>query len=314
MQEYKLYLQKQGLRDSTIRTKLRLLKTINKQLNDFTLDEVNKYLNNLKATNHRNGYINSTISLIRSYCKSQNLNWWEKVHYWGNKTKEKEILTDSEIKEFLNAGKYKHEGVAQKWSLFWLLVASCGFRCGEVANLTGNEIDLVGKVIRLKETKTRPRTVPIPDFLILRLKDFVIDGYLFTRRGKPITRSGWSLDFQRRLKRINCTKKVTPHSLRHSYITRLLGNGADLYSIQKAVGHSDVKITQIYMHADLNSMRKATSNDPLFSNNLSPVEKLKAFKGKLREAMEDLKILEDGSLNTEISETGKRFVFSVEVV
>ena len=73
--------------------------------------------------------------------------------------------------------------------------------------------------------------------------------------GKAISRNGFNFLLNNLLKEKGIEKKVTPHTLRHSFATHMLDNGADLRTIQELLGHSDIVTTRIYTHVSKKQIR-----------------------------------------------------------
>ena len=139
------------------------------------------------------------------------------------------------------------------------LMYATGLRVGEVINLTTRDIDFSNSYVRCIGKGSKERIVPINDYEIYYLKlyldkrDLLLkndkNDYLFlNNHGKKMTRQGFELNLNKILNLKEINKRVTPHTLRHSFATHLLNGGADLRSIQMLLGHSDITTTKIYTH------------------------------------------------------------------
>lgn len=142
-----------------------------------------------------------------------------------------------------------------------------GLRISELINLTTRDVDFENAVIRCYGKGSKERIVPINDYTIHYLKLylekrelFLIHGnndYLFLNsRGMKISRQGFFKNMQKILQEKGITKKIGPHTLRHSFATHILSGGGDLRSIQLLLGHSDISTTKIYTHISHEKVKK----------------------------------------------------------
>ena len=141
------------------------------------------------------------------------------------------------------------------------IMYSSGLRVSELVNLELSDIDLFNDTILINGKGSKERIVPIGEYSKKYLNDYLeVRNNLIKRKhgnpnklflnnhGMPITRNGFNYLLNEILKEKGIDKKVTPHTLRHSFATHMLDNGADLRSIQELLGHSDIVTTRIYTH------------------------------------------------------------------
>lgn len=198
-----------------------------------------------------------------------------KIDIKGNKTeiikksknREIEILTEDEIniiKTYLTNTKYE---------LLILLDLATGLRLGELLALNWNNIDLNKKTVKIDssvkevyvydnettkhietvfqvpKTLQSFRTIPLPDSIVEKLNKVKNkQGLLFSEEGKPLKGKNVSAFWTRLLKNCNLEHKKF-HSIRHTYASMLLKNGVDIQTVAELMGHSDITITQIYLHS-----------------------------------------------------------------
>ena len=141
-----------------------------------------------------------------------------------------------------------------------LVMYSAGLRVSELINLEKRSINFEEKLITLKGKGNKERFVPLNYMALEYLNNYLSQNknnkvfskskYLFINKkdGKPLTRQYFFVELNKYAKRAGIDKKISPHTLRHSFATHLLENGADLRVVQELLGHSKIETTQIYTH------------------------------------------------------------------
>ena len=140
------------------------------------------------------------------------------------------------------------------------LMYATGLRISEVVSLEFKNIDFDDCIVRVMGKGSKERIVPINDVALKYLKLYIddyrpelvkgtINNYLFlNNHGNVITRQGIFKMIKKYASEKGIKKEIGPHTLRHTFATHLLENGADLRIIQELLGHSDISTTQIYTH------------------------------------------------------------------
>jgi integrase/recombinase XerD len=131
---------------------------------------------------------------------------------------------------------------------------ACGLRISEAATLEVTAIDGVNGLVRVVGKGNKERRVPLPQPVLDELrrlwKTHRNPRWLCPKRyGKgPACRDSLWRTFQAAAREAGVTKRLTPHSLRHGYATRLLENGVDTRVVQILLGHAGIATTAIYTH------------------------------------------------------------------
>ncbi len=166
-------------------------------------------------------------------------------------------------------------------------IYSCGLRVSELINLQLSDLFFDEGYIRVLGKGNKYRFVPIHITTIHRL-DFYIndirsqitpkkeeeeDIVFLNRRGKRLTRQMIFIILKKLAIKTNLKKSIGPHTLRHSFATYLLKNGADLRIIQQLLGHESITTTEIYVHLDTSYLQEVVDmHHPRSSLNLKEEE------------------------------------------
>jgi integrase/recombinase XerD len=142
-----------------------------------------------------------------------------------------------------------------------------GLRASELCGLSLGDLQLTEGLLRVMGKGSKERLVPVGRKVISAVSVYlhqvrpVLDRgksrnrVLLNARGQPLSRVGaWGV-VKRAARRAGLTKRVTTHTLRHSFATHLLEGGADLRAVQEMLGHADLSTTQIYTHIDREYLR-----------------------------------------------------------
>ena len=146
---------------------------------------------------------------------------------------------------------------------------SCGLRVSEVITLKISDLFFEEGFIRVLGKGNKERYVPIhleaQKYILIYQKEIrsqiqpkkgFEDTLFLNRRGKCLTRQMIFIILKDLAIKINLKKKISPHTLRHSFATHLLQNGADLRVIQQMLGHESITTTEIYVHVDKTHLKE----------------------------------------------------------
>jgi len=169
-------------------------------------------------------------------------------------------LTQDEMRKLVRATRNLRE------SALITLYCTTGLRLREALGLNIRDVDFEGKVLHVKHAKfDKEREVPMSDDLITVLKLYLeayhrnprpTDPLFLSQRGGRWSANAAADTIARCGERAGIDRKVTPHMLRHSFATAMVGNGCDIFHLSKMMGHNKISTTEIYLHVNSEAMRE----------------------------------------------------------
>jgi len=177
-----------------------------------------------------------------------------------------DVLTLAEVDALLGAP-HPDERLAWRDRALLELAYGTGARVSELVGLAVHDIAFDEGLVRLFGKGSKERLVPVGRRAIgavaLYLREirtrldhgFGAGKLLLNARGRPLSRVGAWRIIKAAAARAGVAKRVTPHTLRHTFATHLLEGGADLRAVQEMLGHADLATTQIYTHVDREYLR-----------------------------------------------------------
>jgi integrase/recombinase XerD len=144
------------------------------------------------------------------------------------------------------------------------LMYAAGLRASELVSLRQKNIDLRTGIVTCLGKGRKERTIPIGKSAAQALENYIatkdlpraINLHLFLNRGKPLTRQFlWAII--KHYGSIAGIKEISPHTMRHTFATHLLQNGAEIKDVQALLGHSNITTTQLYTHLSTTHLRRS---------------------------------------------------------
>lgn len=181
-------------------------------------------------------------------------------------------LTNEEIAKLFNIRLTKPVDYRNK-AILEVMYAT-GARISEVINLELNQIDFEECIIRVVGKGKKERIIPLDDVAIEALDNYINNyrpfliknetrNYVFlNKNGEKISRQMIFKILKNLANKVGITKEISPHTLRHSFASNLLNNGADLRVIQKLLGHENLETTEIYSHLQNKKIKDDYNNHP----------------------------------------------------
>jgi integrase/recombinase XerD len=177
------------------------------------------------------------------------------------------VLTSRDVDRLLGAVQGERSLDLRDRAMLELLYAT-GLRVSELVSLQLGSLQLDVGYLCAFGKRRKERIVPMGESAMAELRSYLVNGrpsldkgeggaFVFLNRdGRGLTRQGFWKIIKRRALEAGISKKISPHTLRHSFATHLLENGADLRSVQTMLGHADISTTQIYTHVSRERLRK----------------------------------------------------------
>ena len=240
-----------------------------KKPDELTEDDARTYLANLFDTKSK-ATISLAASSIRFFFSILNKPM-SKITLPKKDKNLPTVLNKEEVRKIIEFSETK------KSKLIISLLYSSGLRVSELVNLKKVDLNLNEKSGWVRRGKgNKDRIVTISENLCQELKEYLErnpeNEFLFSKN-KPLTPRNIQKIIQKTSRKAGIQKKVTPHTLRHSFATHLLESGTDIRVIQELLGHSNLSTTQLYTHVSQEQIRAVKNPLDVLNNNSNSEDK-----------------------------------------
>ena len=233
------------------------------KLTQISRSELGDYLFLLKTKGRAPSTISRNLASIRTFCQfliSEGIINSDPSSELESPKQEKklpDVLTFDEVERLLSQPDTRCNRGLRDRAMLEMLYAT-GIRVSELIDLDRTHADIKNGYILCKGKGDKERIIPIGSYAVNFLeqyletsrpnliKDKAETALFLNHHGRRLTRQGFWKIIKKYAIKAGITKTITPHTLRHSFATHLIENGADLRSVQEMLGHADISTTQVY--------------------------------------------------------------------
>lgn len=254
--------------------------TLTDQVLDASSDWIRSFLENLQSNSYSGATMARKIATLRSFFK-----WAERkgiaavnpmtaIRTPKQGKRLPKAITMDQIEQLMIAPSDR-DVLGMRDRAMLETMYSTGIRVSELVDLNGDDLDDTGEALRVRGKGKRERIVPVGSHALAAIKRYT--GLVTTdprfshiwaqgNAGKPLfmNKHGGRLSsrsvrrkLDKYLKQAGMDPKISPHTLRHSFATHMLENGADLRSVQEILGHQSLSTTQVYTHLTAQRLKNA---------------------------------------------------------
>ncbi len=236
-----------------------------KEIQDSSRTHIIGYLMSLQQKGRATATLSRNMASIRAFYQFLVRDKWmnndPSIHLETPKIEKRlpKVLSVDEVERLLEGPDMTNPAGIRDKAMLELLYAT-GIRVSELVNLQISDVNLEMGFLKCMGKGSKERIIPLGRIAIEVVQKYIQAGrprlmkassehaLFLNHLGKKITRQGFWKIIKKYAQKAGVRIEITPHTLRHSFATHLLENGADLRSVQEMLGHADISTTQIYTH------------------------------------------------------------------
>lgn len=177
-------------------------------------------------------------------------------------------ISVEEVNALLQATEVEHGPEATRDRAMLALLYATGMRVTELVSLNVDDFNVIAGYVRCAGRAGRERVIPVSfkatetvDLYLREARPLLLrrpdqTALFLNHRGERLTRQGFWLIIKGHAKRAGISSPITPHTLRHSFATHLINNGAELRAVQEILGHASISSTQVYTQLGTERLRR----------------------------------------------------------